>query len=111
MNWKTLAGNGARFFLKQFYFKITISIELFLFIFRLMIEKGIILVKRKADLFEFLHSHVGTVNKDNLSVGNMQNTFSENNRKTAIRAKALLQSLITHIDGKYLSMFVLVSVI
>ncbi|RZJ92790.1 MAG: hypothetical protein EOO20_00295 [Chryseobacterium sp.] len=111
MNRKTLAGNGAKFFLKQFYFKVTVSIELFLFIFRLMIEKGIILVNRKADLFEFLHSHVGTINKDNLSIGNMQNTFSENNRKTAIRAKALLQSLITHIDEKYLSIFVFVSVI
>lgn len=109
MNRKTLAGNGAKFFLKQFYFKVTISIELFLFIFRLMVEKGIILVKRKADLFEFLHSHVGTVKKDNLSIGNMQNTFSENNRNTAIRAKALLQSLITQIDDKYLSVFFLVS--
>jgi hypothetical protein len=105
INLKTLTASGAKFFLQQFYFKISISMEQFLFIFRLMIDKGIVIVKRKADLFEFIHSHVGTANKDNLSIGNMQNTYAENNRKTAIRVKALLQSLITQIDEKYLSFF------
>lgn len=105
INLKTLTASGAKFFLQQFYFKISISMEQFLFIFRLMIDNGIVIVKRKADLFEFIHSHVGTANKDSLSIGNMQNTYAENNRKTAIRVKVLLQSLITQIDQKYLSVF------
>ena len=109
INLKTLTANGAKFFLQQFYFKISISMEQFLFIFRLMIDKGIVIVKRKADLFEFIHSHVGTANKDNLSIGNMQNTYAENNRKTAIRVKVLLQSLIARIDEKYLSIFCAIS--
>ncbi|KQB99881.1 hypothetical protein [Pedobacter sp. Hv1] len=109
INLKTLTANGAKFFLQQFYFKISISMEQFLFIFRLMIDKGIVQVKRKADLFEFIHSHVGTANKDNLSIGNMQNTYAENNRKTAIRVKVLLQSLIAQIDEKYLSLFCVLS--
>ncbi|RZJ23715.1 MAG: hypothetical protein EON51_02220 [Acinetobacter sp.] len=105
INKKLFEGNGARFILRQFYFKISISMEQFLFIFRLMIDKGIVQVKRKADLFEFIHSHIGTANKDNLSIGNMQNTYAENNRRTAIKVKSILQSLITQIDEKYLILF------
>ncbi len=111
INKKALTRNGAKFFLRQFYFRISIPIELFLFIFRLMIEKGIILVKRKADLYEFIHSHVGTVKRDNLSIGNMQNSYSENNRRTAIKARALLQTLIAHINEKYISICFIVSLI
>lgn len=103
MNKKIFEGSGTKYFLHQFYFKISISMEQFLFIFRLLIDKGIVLVKRKADLYEFIHAHVGTVKKDNLSIGNMQNTYAENNRVTAIKVKALLQSLIKQIDEKYLS--------
>lgn len=104
MNKKVFEGSGTKYFLQQFYFKISISMEQFLFIFRLLIDKGIVLVKRKADLYEFIHTHVGTAKKDNLSVGNMQNTYAENNRITAIKVKALLQSLIKQIDEKYLSL-------
>jgi len=103
MNKKIFEGSGTKYFLQQFYFKISISMEQFLFIFRLLIEKGIVIVKRKADLYEFIHSHVGTVKKSNLSIGNMQNTYAENNRVTAIKVKGLLQSLINQIDEKYLS--------
>jgi len=103
MNKKIFEGSGTKYFLQQFYFKISISMEQFLFIFKLLIDKGIVLVKRKADLYEFIHTHVGTVKKDNLSIGNMQNTYSENNRVTAIKVKTLLQSLINQIDEKYLS--------
>ncbi|RZK27205.1 MAG: hypothetical protein EOO43_00320 [Flavobacterium sp.] len=102
MNKKIFEGTGTRYFLQQFYFKISISMEQFLFIFRLLIDKGIVLVKRKADLYEFIHAHVGTVKKNNLSIGNMQNTYAENNRVTAIKVRALLQSLIKQIDEKYL---------
>ncbi|RZM06824.1 MAG: hypothetical protein EOO88_52760 [Pedobacter sp.] len=102
MNLKALGNSGAKFLLHQFYFRISVSMEQFLFLFRLLIDKEVVLVKRKADLYEFIHSHVGTLRKDNLSVGNMQNTYGENNRMTAIRVRALLQSLITHIDEKYL---------
>jgi len=105
MNKKIFEGSGTKFFLQQFYFKISISMEQFLFIFRLLIDKGIVLVKRKADLYEFIHTHVGTAKKDNLSIGNMQNTYAENNRITAIKVKVLLQSLIKLIDEKYLSVF------
>ena len=77
--------------------------EQFLFIFRLLIDKGIVLVKRKADLYEFIHTHVGTAKKDNLSIGNMQNNYAENNRIIAIKVKVLLQSLVKLIDEKYLS--------
>lgn len=104
MNKKIFEGSGTKYFLQQFYFKISISMEQFLFIFRLLIDKGIVLVKRKADLYEFIHAHVGTAKKDNLSIGNMQNTYAENNRVTAIKVKALLQSLIKQIDEKYLSL-------
>lgn len=103
LNKKLFEGNGAKFLLQKFYFRITISMEQFLFIFRLMIDKGIVQVKRKADLYEFIHSHVGTAKKDNLSIGNMQNTYAENNRVTAIKVRALLQTMINHIDEKYLS--------
>lgn len=96
------ASYAAKALLRQFYFRISISMEQFLFLFRLMIDKDIVLVGRKADLYEFIHHHVGTAKKDNLSIGNMQNSFSENNRMTAIRVRAMLQSLITHIDQKYL---------
>ncbi|MFC3362426.1 hypothetical protein ACFOG5_04460 [Pedobacter fastidiosus] len=105
MNKKIFEGSGTKYFLQQFYFKISISMEQFLFIFRLLIDKGIVLVKRKADLYEFIHAHVGTAKKENLSIGNMQNTYAENNRVTAIKVKALLQSLIKQIDEKYLSLF------
>ena len=104
MNKKIFEGSGTKYFLQQFYFKISISMEQFLFIFRLLIDKGIVLVKRKADLYEFIHAHVGTAKKNNLSIGNMQNTYAENNRVTAIKVKALLQSLIKQIDEKYLSL-------
>lgn len=105
VNLKTLRSNGAKFFLRQFYFRISISMEQFLFIFRLFIDKGIVMVKRKADLYEFIHNHVGTAKKDNLSIGNMQNTYAENNRNTALKVKAILQSLILHIDQKYLILY------
>ena len=102
LNKKIFVESGTRYFLQQFYFKISISMEQFLFIFRLFIDKGVVLVKRKADLYEFIHAHVGTAKKDNLSTGNMQNTYAENNRVTAIKVKALLQSLIKQIDEQYL---------
>jgi len=104
MNKKIFEGSRTKYFLQQFYFKISISMEQFLFIFRLLIDKGIVIVKRKADLYEFIHAHVGTAKKDNLSIGNMQNTYAENNRVTAIKVKALLQTLIKQIDEKYLSL-------
>lgn len=109
INLKGLRGSGTKLLLQQFYFRISISMEQFLFIFRLMIDKGIVVVKRKADLYEFIHSHVGTAKKDSLSIGNMQNTYAENNRTTAIRVRALLQSLVALIDEKYLSLALLFS--
>lgn len=102
MNKKTFEASGSKYFLQQFYFKISISMEQFLFIFRLLIDKGIVLVKRKADLYEFIHSHVGTAKKENLSIGNMQNTYSENNRATAVKVRVILETLIKQIDEKYL---------
>jgi hypothetical protein len=107
MNKKVFEGSGTKYFMQQFYFKISVSMEQFLFIFRLLIEQSIVIVKRKADLYEFIHTHVGTVKKNNLSIGNMQNTYAENNRITAIKVKAILQSLIKLIDEKYLSLSVI----
>ena len=73
-----------------------------------MIDKGVVQVRRKADLYEFIHSHVGTAKKDNLSIGNMQNTYAENNRVTALKVRVLLHSLIKQIDEKYLSIYFLI---
>jgi len=89
--------------LSRFYFKVSITIDQLIFFFRLMIETGTLIAKKKDDVYEFISRHIGTNNKDDLSKGNMRNKYSKPHPKTVLRVKSLLLDMLRILNERYLT--------
>lgn len=84
-----------------FYFHVNLTTAQLMFFVRLLLETGIIITKRKADLHEFISNHVGTLRKDNLSESSIKNKQYNPSREVVRRVKHLSLSLINIIHDRY----------
>lgn len=95
------SGHGSRPEPKVF-FTVSITLEQLLFLFRLLIETGIIIIRRKSDLYDFVHLHIGTEERKAFSRGSLRNAFSSRRQATAKKIKDVLMEMVRLINQKYL---------
>lgn len=84
-----------------FYFHVNLTTEQLMFFVRLLMETGIIITKRKADLYEFISNHVGTLRKDNLSVSSIKNKQYSVSKDVIQKVKTILLKCINLANQKY----------
>ncbi len=89
--------------LPRIFFTVSITLEQLLFLFRLLIETGIVIIKRKADLYDFIHLHIGTEERKTFSRGSLRNAFASRRQATAKKVKDILTEMTRLINQKYLA--------
>ncbi len=87
----------------RIFFTVSITLEQLLFLFRLLIETGIVIIKRKSDLYDFIHLHIGTEERKTFSRGSLRNAFASRRQATAKKVKDILMEMVRLINQKYLA--------
>lgn len=87
----------------RIFFTVSITLEQLLFLFRLLIETGIVIIKRKSDLYDFIHLHIGTEERKTFSRGSLRNAFGSRKQATAKKVKEILMEMMRLINQKYLA--------
>lgn len=87
----------------RLFFTVSITLEQLMFLFRLFIETGIMIIKRKADLYDFIHLHIGTEERTTFSRGSLRNAFASRKQATAKKVKEVLMEMVRLINQKYLA--------
>ncbi|WP_207423763.1 hypothetical protein [Desertivirga brevis] len=81
-----------------YYFHVSMTVAQLNLFFRLMLDSGIIITKRKSQLFQFIANDIGTIRKDNLSVRSIKNKAYGPDKKTVLKVKQHLLTLLSAID-------------
>ncbi|WP_345949025.1 hypothetical protein ABDD95_19445 [Mucilaginibacter sp. PAMB04274] len=87
--------------ISPFYFHVSLTLEQLTFLFRIMIEAGVVIVKKKLELFDFIAKHIGTTNKDNLATRSIKNKFGSPSALTIQKVKHMLLMLVNLINERY----------
>ncbi len=97
-------GSGSAIIQQSHYrVKVTISSELLIYLFRLLIETGIIEANPRSNLIAFIAEHFETprTKESLLSVGSLTNKYKAVNQHTAMQMRTLLQNLVKQIDTDF----------
>jgi hypothetical protein len=87
--------------ISPFYFHVTLTLEQLTFLFRIMIEAGVVIVKKKLELFDFIAKHIGTTNKESLALRSIKNKFGSPSAQTIQKVKHMLLMLVNLINERY----------
>lgn len=84
-----------------FYFHVSMTVIQLIFLFRLFMEAGYILVKNRKDFNEFITNHVGTLRKDNISIKSIESKYIRPDKKTVDKVSTILITMLNLLNAKY----------
>jgi hypothetical protein len=85
-----------------FYFQVSCTAAHLAFFVRLLVEAGLIITDKKADLHAFISNHIGTAKKERLSGHSLKNKSYAPTQEAARRMKAQLHLILQLLNEKYL---------
>ncbi|MFC0318688.1 MULTISPECIES: hypothetical protein [Olivibacter] len=84
-----------------YYFHVSLTVSQLIFLFRLFTETGVVIVRHRKDLNEFLVNHVGTTRKDNISIGSIRSKYTRPDKDVVNKVSAVLISMLNLLNAKY----------